>query len=208
MLNDFYCSSNKDYEQAINFAFSALKEYTISNDTVGLSSVYFNIGLNYYYIDDYKNALASFLASQYFAKYIDNAKLNKDILNSIGNIYDALDENDKALEYYFTALNQNINLNDQAGTVLTLNNIGSIYIEMKKFDEALVYLRRAMLLNDKQNSLTNKALLIYNIGELFLKDQQYDSALTYLNESLKNIYKTTRLSKYCRIKSFNRPMLV
>lgn len=184
-LKDYLYSLIGDHDKGIDYSFMALKEYTISNDTNGLSEVYFYIGLNYYYTSNYKSALESYLISLNLLEHTKNNELKKDITRRIGDIYSILEENDTALDYYFLALNLNAKFNDEAGIVLSMNNIGSIYIKQKKFDAALNYLNRALNINNNFSNIANEALLRFNIGKLYMNQQKYDSALVYLTQSLK-----------------------
>ncbi len=189
MLCDNAYSKTGNYDDASQFAFLALKEYTLANDTSGLSRAYYNIALNYDQVGDYKKALESYILSRNYAKVNNEIDIIKDANNNIGTIYDMLDENERALECYYLALNINNKLNDQEGIVLALNNIGSIYIEMKEYDNALGYLVKALNINKSLNQPDEDAILEYNIGDLYLKTSQFDSAHFYIRKSIEGYKK-------------------
>ncbi len=122
---------------------------------------------------------------------LDNIKNNSKylsfkayLLNGLGEIYNRLDNHDKANEYYFNALDIFNKIKDKNGKALVLYNIGYNEISFGRFKESGNYFLDALNLskecNNKQiesNANNGLAILNYIVGN-------YKTALERANSAL------------------------
>ena len=69
-------------------------------------------------------------------------------LNNIGEVYDALGQKDKALDFYQQALAIRREVGDRFGESVTLFNIGLLLDEMGRTAEAVTYLEQNVALDE------------------------------------------------------------
>ncbi len=91
--------------------------------------------------------------------------------SDVGNLYETLDHNKKALHYSRME-------GDSTGIMVDLHNLGGSYIMLKIYDSALYYLRITNHYEIKHKGRPDPYSLS-NIGNVFLETGQYDSALYY-----------------------------
>ncbi|WP_436515727.1 ATP-binding protein [Ekhidna sp. To15] len=102
-------------------------------------------------------------------------------MGNIGLVYHNINNPEKAMEYYRTALAIMGEENRRARGIF--NNMGIAYMKMDKFDTARIYLRKAIKGLDINRNLRNTASTYGNIGETFYKEGNYDSAGYYATKS-------------------------
>ncbi len=100
-----------------------------------------------------------------------------------GNVYNELNDFNKAANYYIEALEYFEKTNRDRLVAGLLNNLGNIYIALDDNEKAIEYLERA------KKILTNKssyyAAVIFNLGNAYKNIGNYEQALEYYFESLK-----------------------
>lgn len=170
-------STIEDLHQQISFA--------NPNNKSLLSSLYYQLGRLYYYIEDY------FLAEKYLEKahqfYIEIKNLNglENVLISLGALSEARGEYDKALKYLEKSLiiseeNSNKELKGR-----TLGNLGQVYISQGEYKKALPYLEKSLMISQEMNDNLSKVDALGNIGAVFDSENQLGEALSYFKKSLK-----------------------
>jgi tetratricopeptide (TPR) repeat protein len=126
----------------------------------------------------------------------DHKKISN-LLNNIGNTYDDMKQNEKALEYHVESLEMRKRLfkTDHPDIAASLNNIGNAYINMKQNEKALEYhvesleMRKRLFKTDHPDIASS----LNNIGVAYSDMKQYEKALEYYLESLemrKRLFKT------------------
>lgn len=111
-----------------------------------------------------------------------------DAYNNIGIVYQNLGDYDKALEYYFKALEitKDVLGEKHRDTAMSYNNIGAVYDDLGDYDKALEYGFKALEI--KKDVLGEKhpdtAGSYGNIGIIYAELGDYDKALEYLIKAL------------------------
>jgi tetratricopeptide (TPR) repeat protein len=105
-------------------------------------------------------------------------------LNSIGIVYHNQKNYDKALEYYFKALELAKDIEYTYGVSKGLNNVAAIYGIWEEYPKVLRYLRESIDLNLKAGNLEMLGVNYLNLGYYFQELNHYDSALFYYQEAL------------------------
>lgn len=110
---------------------------------------------------------------------------------NIALVYDKLNENQKAQDYYLKALNivQSM-MAEKNKRVLTYpigriyNNIGITYHNFKQYDKALEYYHKAIQISEETNNTEALSYVYNNIGLVYKELGDYDIALTFFEKAL------------------------
>jgi len=141
-----------------------------------------NIGLNYYLMLDYGEALNNL----YNAYLIALKELDRDsemiALNNIAINYLKDDRLNKAKAYFEDAYNIAVELQDSLKVGIYSLNLASVSNELNEIDDADFFLTTAFEHLKKDSTYCNKKILT-KVDNLILR-KQYDKALSILNEQL------------------------
>jgi serine phosphatase RsbU (regulator of sigma subunit) len=164
-------------DSALILADSALKIAKRNKYQHGLAQSYANIGSAQNTIGKYDIAIKNFISAAELFEKLKNRTGLSNVLNSIGNAYLGIKNNDKAYEYYLKAYDiaseQPVNENMVA---VTSFGIGSILVEQGKSAEAISYFKKAEASFRKQNILNYAAMAVSMIGETYFNDSNYVEA--------------------------------
>jgi CHAT domain-containing protein/Tfp pilus assembly protein PilF len=105
-------------------------------------------------------------------------------LRTIGEVYHALGEPQKALTYFKQALQVSQELNDRRGEGETLNDIGSVYIQLGENDKALDYCTKALTLSQITRNRQAEAQALNNIGDAYAAFGNMMKSLEFYNQAL------------------------
>ena len=125
----------------------------------------------------------------------DNQFLLGTILNSLGMTYNRLNKLDKALFFYYKALDIRVKLNDLYYFADTSTNIGIILMEQHKLIDAeiifseVLKIRKYLAENKAKNSQERLGNIYINLGNLYIKKGEKKKAIKFFNKALQ-IYKT------------------
>ena len=167
---------------------------------VKLSSVYLNIGLSYIYFGN-KN-----IAEKYLKKALSQTegilgndtihKLNADIFENLGVIYELMNRYKDSLIFYKKSLKLKFNLYGEANDeVLELQyKISQTYLSLKKFEQAEEILSSIveLILKQKINKANQEMIYrystyFYTYGVVLIKLNKLNSAKLYFNKVLEII---------------------
>ncbi|MBN2460905.1 MAG: tetratricopeptide repeat protein [Candidatus Cloacimonetes bacterium] len=172
-------------EKTIQFSEQALKLSKEMGYRKGEAQSLNNIGVGYYYEENYEKALAYFLQSYQIRREIDDKRDIVASLNNIGIIYDDLNKYNEALNYYLQSLAIYEELGDTLGIAVALHNIGVVYENLSNFNKALEYLLRALRAYEDIDDKQGIASSLGNIGIIYKELSNYDKAIEYHLRSLK-----------------------
>lgn len=102
-----------------------------------------NIGLTYYFMLDYGEALRNYLSAYNIAMEEKDATLEMTVLNNIAILYSKEKNFDKAIEYFLKAYNIAREKKDKIRIGNYALNLGIVHNEMHKLEKAREYLREA-----------------------------------------------------------------
>lgn len=177
-----------NYSQALDVYLSILKYGQEKNDSVTLLVAYGNIGIVYYYQQDFENALRNyFLAASHFPSGTrDSTQLSRKatLLSNIGSIYDRTKRFAEADSAYREALVLAKALNEHEIIGNVLNNLGTLHRDKGEKEVALQYYREALALRLKNNNKLGVARSCFSIGVFYYVEGVPDSAKVYLERSL------------------------
>jgi two-component system, NarL family, sensor kinase len=172
----YYLYINTD--SALTYAKNAYKLSKLPTNIINSASA---LGVTYSKKGDFENSVKYNLEAFHYAQKIHDKGNYSCLLNDIGSNYFMLDDLEKALKYFTSALEFS---HDLETTYVALFNLGQIYAVKGNFTEAYGYFEKALKVAEKENK-TKRIALIYNrIGELFLDKKNYPKSLYYFDRSL------------------------
>ena len=182
ILNSFalmYWQSG-ELDQSLKTHFENLKLREGLGDSSKISITYNNIGLVYFDLDDYNNALRFFTQAQRYAK----GKGAADNANNMGMVYTQIDQFDSALYYYQQSLALHTAEGNDFGQAQVYNNMGIMLIEQKEYNQAIVQEKKALAIAQRLNFATLVAENCSNLGRAYLKVKNYNQSHVYLSRGL------------------------
>ena len=105
-------------------------------------------------------------------------------LTNLGDVYNSLGENQKAIDYYNQALPIRRAAGDQAGEAITLNNLGSVYSSIGKNQKAIDYFNQSLLIMQAVGDRSGEAATLNNLGLVYDLFGEKQKAIDYFNQSL------------------------
>jgi serine phosphatase RsbU (regulator of sigma subunit) len=143
------------------------------------------IGVNYYGLSDYANALKHYQKALEAERENGNKKGMGSNLMNIGLIYYNQANFSKALDYFFKSIRIFEEINFQKGLSTCYGNIVLVYTDLGEIDKALEFAFKANDIDKEMGNLIGQAKHIQSIGVLYMKKKARDKALHYSNEALK-----------------------
>ncbi len=139
------------------------------------------------------NQIAQHEQSLAQARSSKNIRQQVSDLNTLGALYYASGQLEKALDYLNQALPIEQKYSSLLGQATTLNTMGRVYTDLGQEDKALDLLNQALPFWRALPSRAGEAETLNNIGKVYNNLGQHDVALKYLNQSL-NIWREVNVS--------------
>jgi len=189
-LSDYYL--DMDLSKSLDYSHQALELAGEIGDPSQFAFLQFKRGELFLHLGDYDEASKHLLQSLQHYENSNNFQVLFRLYNNIGVMYDRISDFDKALEYYFKALDI---CNDQfpkgeaeAEGLLNLhtlyNNIGNIYFSRNETSTALQYYENGLKISKSCSDFKIMGVIYNNLGKLYSKLKNYDEAFVYLQSSL------------------------
>ena len=105
-------------------------------------------------------------------------------LNSIGNIYQLLEQYDLAIEKFQQSMKLEKELNNMLGLAINFQNIGECYEAQAQLEPALENFEKSLEYNEKINSEKGKIICQYSIAHVYVHQKKMDEALKLLKSAL------------------------
>lgn len=131
-----------------------------------------------------RSALAKHEEAFTLAQSAGDQALQGQALNRIGLVYNALDQNQKAMEYYNRALPLHRAAQDRLGEAITLNNIGGLYLKLSQPREAMAQSNEAYSIYQGIGDREGEAAALSNLGVAYRLLNQWEKALDHYNRGL------------------------
>lgn len=164
-------------EQALDYARQAEGEARRLGDAGGEAAALRNVGVAYWYADDYDAALEATLQAMRIFERLGDEKGIAACKSTTGTIYLNLGRFDEALEVYREALAIAERTGDESRQGVVLQNMGTVFIGQERFDDALAMLRRALALTEKSGSTLDVMTTLANIAGVERRRGNYAEAI-------------------------------
>ena len=174
--------SNPD--STILLAETSLKLASELDDSLGMAEAKMQVGIGHTSLGSYYEALKWNLDAMTLFESQDSKENIASSLSNIGRVYNFIEDNDKALEYYQKAARVFSELKYFNQEAALNNNIGFIKKGKLEFDSAIYYLKKSRYTAKKSNGVFSEMYPIYNMGSVYMEQNLADSAFKYLQLSL------------------------
>ncbi|MCC6181520.1 MAG: tetratricopeptide repeat protein, partial [Bacteroidia bacterium] len=151
----------------------------------GIASSYNNIGIVYYYQDDFASAMEYHLKS---LKIREELGLKSNMAGSyanIGMVYYEQGDYARAMEYYLKALKIYEELGMKSNMAISYNNIGGIYYDQVDYSSAMEYYLKALKIREELGIKSDMTYSYNNIGNVYYDQGDYVRAMEYQLKALK-----------------------
>lgn len=102
------------------------------------------------------------------------------LLNTMGNVYAKLGNNDLALEYLDNALKKSEELDQEPVTARVLTDIGGFYLSVRDLEHAIVHNEKALAIRQKMRLRGPMINNIINIAEVYALEGKTEDAISML----------------------------
>jgi signal transduction histidine kinase len=174
--------------KSLEFAKQALILATSVKDTVQIGTVNLKIAELYLYKGVYDKSLAFLLEA---LKLFEKTGWEKEIAyccEIIGKVYKAINNPQKAAEYYNKAITTNLKLNQISDVARNYTSLGSVFVDMDSIDKGLSYYLVSFMIIDSLGMEPEKNELMIQLGDGYFSLGKYE-------ESLKNYYQAMELAE-------------
>ena len=178
--------SKGDYAKALDYLLKALKVAEKINENESIADALLNIGLLYDDLGKDSLAMQNLQKSLDIAKNLNNKMQIARAMQNMANIYSDGDElsKKKALEYYFKALDINIEISVLSGQATCLNNIGAVYYDLGDWKKAEEYYLKSFKIKEQLGDRRGKAIISENLAFVEQQKKNYKKAGEFLNYSM------------------------
>jgi tetratricopeptide (TPR) repeat protein len=195
------CFFNSNYDRALEYYMSALKQFDAAANKPELSKVFNDIGNVYERLEKNDLALEYYQQSLRLSQEIGDLKYMAYTMNNLANIHTHLGNHDKALETYSESVRVSRLINNPVGIAIGLLNTGELYYDLHEYKKALEYDHQALEIFQEINHQMGISYALCNIGnvqhklkndviarEFLLKALDLTKQINYL-DSIRDIYK-------------------
>ncbi len=176
---------NGNYAKAIQYYFSALKNYELCNTPVSQATTFSNLGSLYIQKKDYKRAVEMYNQAYKIAININDSESLGQAFNGLGLTTNRLGNPKKGLEYFkqSAAIFKNLGLKNEYAQQLI--NIADLNGEIGKYKEAEIGYFDAEKIFILSNDSLNLSAVYNNLGDLFFKQNLLKKAASFFEKSYK-----------------------
>jgi len=191
LANTLQCKG--DYYKALEYyrKVQTIVEKKMGNWNTYIATIYYNIGLTYFFLEKYTDA------SEYFVKsmIVREKELGSEHIDTITTVYYIglayyyLGKFDNALEYFEKVIikQEKVLGKEHKDTAFTYYQIGMAYYNMANYNVALEYLEKALKVYEKLfgKEHLDTAIIYYQIGMAYYEIDDLTQALEYNFKSLR-----------------------
>lgn len=182
-MRDLYARSralwNTDPGQAMILADSSLMIAEELQDIRGKYYAVFSRGVAHFYKAEYPSALNEFMKSLDLAKQLKNDSLLASSFNSIGNVYNDLEQYEKAIPFFKDAIRIREKFENKRMVADVYANLGNSYINRKLSDSGEYYYKKAYEIALEYNDSNNIANYYGAMGTISSDRKDYRAAIRY-----------------------------
>ena len=186
-----------DYDRSLEFHQKALETARNANN-IEMEVLSLNmIGVTYRRIDAVMSALDHNQKALELAESVKNPSIHiqRSISiahNSLGNLYQSLEQYDLAIEQFQEALSREIKLSNKRGMAINNQNIGECLELIGDLDQALEFYRKSLAYNEEQHLEYGKIICNNSIAQVYLKKQLPEEALQLLEPLVEPMLKNNQ----------------
>ncbi len=174
-----------DYEQSYVYLLAALHKLETLKDSTGMVPIYYEIGSNYFFQENFSEALKNYKIALSLPKNPKKEDYFKyDCYGAIGSTYARKEQIDSALVYNQKSLAMAEKLGYEIGIAHAKLNLAEDYISLKQHDKALAFYKQTLEISEQTNYIYGKIGCLTGMGTLYSKLSQHSKAISSLTEAL------------------------
>ncbi len=176
---------DSDTKKGLNLGYKALEISKNLDFKYGIAHSHKAIGLNYWRMSEYDNALENYFTSlEIFEEIKDTLEIAR-LNNNIGIIYFSREQYPKATEYLENSIRISKLLNSYDNLSRSLHNLGLIAFDVKDYHKSISYFQESCEMTFiTLDSILRSANYSF-IGKNYTRLKVFDSAYYYLDLSIK-----------------------
>lgn len=140
--------ATQNYQQALEYFFKSLPYYN-NNKSVDSAYAYENIAHTYFFLKEYEKGLAFGLRALEATRSAEGAPIEVDVWNTLGELYEALGNEKKALECFQEGWRVAETKNLDFNLIESLRRLGALYCRQGRLELALETLQQAHKICDR-----------------------------------------------------------
>ncbi len=169
-----------NYPAALQFLFDGLKIYQKIEDSLGVATIFNNIGLVYADQRSYDLAVEYYEQSLKMYQMLKKEGNETPVLNNLGNAYVQLGNYAKAEVLFHETLARNQTLGRTYGVASSYSNLGELNLARKRYTEALDFFQRSIAIRETIPDFEGTAMCLYLMGKTYLARAEYGLAEQHL----------------------------
>lgn len=114
----------------------------------------------------------------------NHAAKTAEINSNLGTLYLSVGDKEKAIQYFFKALELYEKNNDLKGIGETNSNISSLYYLMGKIDDAIAFQIKSINVRERADDKNGLAITNSNLGQLYILKTDYEQAFKYIKQAI------------------------
>ncbi len=193
--------SLENFKKTLEYKKKVLEIYKENNDNYYTTETLNGIGITYYYLKDYDQAIKHLKQGLALANKLELVDIKRTLLDNLGKVYTATGDYDKAEKHLNEALKNAEENNQDYWKPIILNNLGDLYNKTNKHQKAIRVLTKAEDIGNSFNNLGNLKNTYLSRHESYSKLKQPELALkdlkayTKIKDSLYNIDKIKEIEE-------------
>lgn len=182
--------AKSDYRQAVQYFLDVLKKSRAIGYRYGTAHCLINIGTVYANLFNQDEALERYKTALNEFEDILNTNTRIVITNNIGNIYYAIGEPEKALDYFHRGLElaNSIHYNEMVARLLS--QISRALVSLGQFDEAQKTALQAQELIEQLGHFSGKQINLINLGHISFHYKDHKQAILYVDKGIDEAKRT------------------
>lgn len=192
-ISDYYL--DLDLKKSRIYADSAKNIGIKHGDFLAIANSFANYANSYLFTGKLDSAFIYFNLSYHAVTFTGNQNEIAAALNRLGLINENMSKYDKAVAYYFKALEIYVNTNYTKGQAEIYNNLGVISDIINQENNALEYYNNSLKLFEKANFLTGQANVYNNLASLYSKQNNPEYTIHYIYKAIKIFVENNQLTE-------------
>lgn len=168
------------YSTAQEYLFAGLKIYQQLSDTIGIASMFNNLGLVYFDQRSYELGLEYFEEALTKFKEANMEEQGLGVMSNLGKAYMQLENYSKADTIFTELLEKNLLRGDRYDIAESYSNLGELHLALQHYDMALANFQQSFEVRKEIPDLEGMSKCLYFIGEAYLGMQEYRLAEEHL----------------------------
>jgi len=175
----------KNYHDALNYYYQALKSFVQTNDKNGIAMAYNSLSIIYSQTGMFKKALIYLEKARAIYSVTRNKRKLSRVLNNMADIYsDHFKEYKKAEILYDKSLEIKEDLVDKEGIALVKCNLGVLYGQMGDLSLALKYFDESQNIYQQTGNKTGLSMVYQNEGKVLQETGWFRKAIKQFQKSM------------------------